>query len=140
MSTKVKTYNSKLVMVALGNHSVSGLADDSFLTIEPLGSGILSKSGCDGEVARAVDPNDQYSIKLTVLQTSDSSKWLQKQHNLDKDTGDGTFPVMIKDIKGGLLFQADSAWVVKETSRQYGKDTNNREWEIQTGPAKLKDD
>ena len=137
---KVKTYNSKYVMVALGNHSVSGLADDSFLTIEPLGSGILSKSGCDGEVSRAVDPNSQYSVKVTLLQTSDSSKWLQKMHNRDKDTGDGTFPIMVKDIKGGMLFQADEAWVVKETSRQYGKDTNNREWEIQTGPAQLKDE
>lgn len=138
--SKVKTYNSKLVMVALGNHSVSGLADDSFLTVEPVGSGILSKSGCDGEVSRAVDPNSQYSVKLTVLQTSDSNKWLQKQHNLDLETGEGMFPIMIKDIKGGMLFQAEAAWIVKQTSRQYGKDTNNREWEIQTGPAKLNDD
>jgi len=137
---KVKTYNSKYVMVALGNHSVSGLADDSFLTIESLGNGILSKSGCDGEVSRAVDPNSQYSVKVTLLQTSDSNKWLQKMHNLDKDTGDGTFPVMVKDIKGGMLFQADEAWVVKETPRQFGKDTNNREWEIQTGSAQMKDE
>ena len=53
----VKTYNSRLVTVALGTHSVTGFADDSFITVEPLGDGVTSKSGCDGEVARAVDPN-----------------------------------------------------------------------------------
>ncbi len=138
--SKVKTYNSKSVMISLGNHAVSGLADDSFVTIDPVGSGVLSKSGCDGEVARAVDPNSQYTVKISLLQTSDSNKWLQKQHSKDMDTGDGTFPIMVKDIKGGMLFQSDTAWVTKTTSRQYGKDTNNREWEIVTGPAELKEE
>ena len=73
----VKTYNSRLVTVALGTHSVTGFADDSFITVEPLGDGVTSKSGCDGEVARAVDPNEQYSVKITLLQTSSSNAFLQ---------------------------------------------------------------
>ena len=46
----VKTYNSRLVTVALGTHSVTGFADDSFITVEPLGDGVTSKSGCDTSV------------------------------------------------------------------------------------------
>ena len=91
----VKTYNSRLVTVALGTHSVTGFADDSFITVEPLGDGVTSKSGCDGEVARAVDPNEQYSVKITLLQTSSSNAFLQAQYNADKTNGDGAFPILI---------------------------------------------
>ncbi len=133
----IKTYNSRQVIIALGSHNVSGMADDSFVTIEEKGEGVLSKTGCDGEVARAIDPCEQYTVKLALLQMSDTNKFLQSKYLLDKSTGEGTFPVLVKDLKGGVLFSADTAWVQKQPSRVYGKDTNNREWSIETGPATL---
>lgn len=133
----VKTYNSRLVTVALGTHSVSGFADDSFINIEAVGDGVSSKSGCDGEVARAIDPNEQYTVKITLLQTSVTNAFLQAMHNTDKTNGDGMFPILIKDLKGNFVFSADSAWVTKPAGRTYGKETNNREWELTTGPATL---
>lgn len=131
----MKTYNSRQVMIALGSHSVSGFADDSFVTIEQKGDGVTSKTGCDGEVSRAVDPNEQYTIKLVVQQMSATNKYLQGMYAKDKKSGDGIFSVLIKDITGGVKFSANDAWVVKQPSRVWGKDTNNREWEIETGPA-----
>lgn len=133
----LKTYNSKEVLIALGSHSVTGYADDSFVTIEPNGDGIMKKVGCDGEVARAISPDGTYKVKVALLQTSPTNSFLQNKYDLDRQTGDGTFPVLIKDLKGGLIFSADAAWVVKPPSRAYGKDTNNREWEIDTGDATL---
>jgi len=137
---KVKTYNSRQVIIALGTHAVTGLADDSFVTIDEKSDGVMSKTGCDGEIARAIDPNEQYTIKLSLLQTSDTNKFLQSKYVLDKRTGEGTFPILIKDLKGGLLFNADVAWVTKQPSRAYGKDTNNREWTIETGAGTLTDE
>lgn len=133
----VKTYNARQVTISCGTHAITGVADDSFLTIEKLGDGVTSTTGCDGEVARAVDPNGCYSVKLSLLQTSASNAFLQAQHDNDKKTGDGVFPILIKDIKGGLLFSADSAWVKKSTTRTFGKGLNNREWELETGEADL---
>lgn len=133
----VKTYNARQVTISLGTHAVTGYADDSFVSIEKLGDGITATSGCDGEVARAVDPNECYSVKLTLLQTSATNAFLQSSHDNDKLTGEGLFPILVKDLKGGLLFSADSAWVKKAPTRTYGKSTNNREWEIETGPATL---
>lgn len=133
----VKTYNSRLVTVALGTHSVSGFADDSFIAIEAVGDGVSSKSGCDGEVARAIDPNEQYSVKITLLQTSNTNAFLQAMYNTDKANGDGTFPILIKDLKGNYVFSADAAWVTKPAGKTFGKETNNREWELQTGQATL---
>ena len=42
MSSKIKTYNPKEVIVTCGTHIVTGYADDSFISIEPNGDGILS--------------------------------------------------------------------------------------------------
>ena len=47
---EVKTYNPKKVTVAMGNHMVRGYAEDSFITIEPVGEGVTSQSGADGDV------------------------------------------------------------------------------------------
>ena len=66
---KVSTYSPKQVTVALGNHIVSGYAEDSFVSIEPSGDGITKKVGCDGEIVRSVSPDDTFTVKLTVLQT-----------------------------------------------------------------------
>ena len=136
----VKTYNAKEVTMAAGNHIVTGFADDSFITIETNGDGVTKKVGCDGEVARAISPDGTYKVKLTLLQTSDSNSFFQKQHNIDMSPGgDGTFPIMVKDMRGGLLAQADQAWVTKPATRVRGKESNNNEWEIQTGEATMEE-
>ena len=44
-------------------------------------------------------------------------------------------PILIKDLKGGVVFSADDAWVQKQPSWVRGKDTNNQEWSIETGEA-----
>ena len=137
---QVKTYNAKEVTIACGSHLVTGLADDSFVSMESGGDGITYRCGCDGEIARAVSPNNTLLIKVTLLQTSDSNSFFQKQHNIDMSPGgDGTFPIMVKDMRGGLLAQADQAWVTKPATRVRGKESNNNEWEIQTGEATMEE-
>ena len=135
MAGKVKTYNPKEVTIACGSHIVSGIADDSFVSIEANGDGITKKIGCDGEIARAVSPDNTYKVKISLLQTSDSNTFFSNMFDVDRETGEGLFPVLIKDLKGGLVFSTEAAWVIKRSSVTRGKDTNNREWEIDTGDA-----
>jgi len=137
MSQKIRTYNPKEVTVSCGSHIVTGYADDSFITIEPNGDGITKKVGCDGEIARAVSPDNTYKVKIVLLQTSDSSAYFSKMADLDRDTGEGMFPILIKDLKGGQVFSTEAAWVVKKSPMNRGKDTNNREWELDTGDGTL---
>lgn len=136
---KVKTYNPKEVTVALGNHIVTGFADDSFVTIDPNGDRVTKKVGCDGEVVRNISPDDTYIVKLSLLQTSDTNKYLQEMHELDMKKGEGTYPILVKDLKGGLVFSCDSAWAKGPASRGYGKEAGNREWELHTGSGKLEE-
>ena len=133
----VRTYNPKEVSIALGTHIVTGYADDSFVTIDPNGDGVTKKVGCDGEVVRSISPDATYIVKVVVLQQSDTNSFLQNRLSQDRKDGTGTFPVLIKDLKGGMVFSADVAWPVRSASRGYGKESANREWEIQTGEADL---
>ena len=135
MSSKIKTYNPKEVTVACGSHIVTGYADDTFISIEANGDGITKKVGCDGEIVRAVSPDNTFKITLTLLQTSDSNAWFSQMCDRDRDTGDGMFPILSKDLKGGLVFSTEAAWCTKKASITRGKESSNREWEIDTGDA-----
>lgn len=134
-SNGVTTYNPKEVVITLGVHIVTGIADDSFVTIDPNGDGITKKVGCDGEVVRSISPDDTSIVKVVVFQTSPTNRFLNEKLRLDKRTGEGMFPILIKDLKGGLKFSAQQAWVSKPPSRGYGKEAGTREWEIHTGKS-----
>ena len=49
------------------------------------------------------------------------------------------FPLLIKDLKGGLVFSTEAAWCTKKAAVTRGKESNNREWEIETGEATLEE-
>lgn len=133
----MQTYNPKEIIITLDTHIVSGLADDSFVSIDPNGDGVTKKVGCDGEIVRSISPDDTFIVKLSVLQTSPTNSFLQQRLAQDRKSGDGAFPILIKDMKGTLLFSAKEAWPSKPASRGYGKEAGNREWEIHTGSADL---
>lgn len=124
------TYNPKKVTCTLGNHIVSGFADDSMITIEFAGDGTSYVSGADGEVVRSIDPSEIYTVKLAVLQTSPTNAFLQNMFDKDKKDGNGTFNININDILGKEKFVAEVGWVTKPASFVRGKTQNNREWEI----------
>ena len=124
------TYNPKKVTCSLGNHIVSGFADDSMITVEFAGDGTSYVSGADGEVVRSIDPSEIYTVKLAVLQTSPTNAFLQNMFDKDKKDGNGTFNININDILGKEKFVAEVGWVTKPASFVRGKTQNNREWEI----------
>ena len=134
---QVKTYNPKQVIVTCGVHIVTGFAEDSFVSIEANGDGITKKVGCDGEIVRSISPDDTYVVKLSLLQTSPTNSYLQKRFAKDQKDGDGLFPLMVHDLKGGLLFSTEAAWVAKAAARAFGKEAANREWELQTASCNL---
>ena len=131
----LKTYDPKKIVIALGTHLVTGYSDGSFVSIEASGDGITKKVGCDGEVVRSIDPDATAKVTLTVLMQSPTIAWSQEQFDKDRETGEGTFAVLIKDLKGGLIFSASDAWVVKPPNREFGKDMPDREIEIDCGEA-----
>jgi hypothetical protein len=133
----LKTYDPKKILMSCGPHPVTGYSDGTFVNIAPVGDGVTSKTGCDGEKVRSLDPDNSYTVTLTLLQNSPTIAWAQKQYMLDKETGDGMFPILIKDMKGGMIFSAEHAWIVNSPEREFGREVSDREIVIETGAATL---
>ena len=132
LNQRVSTYSAFDVIITIGGATVTGVADDSFISIEPKGDGITSRTGCDGEVVRAIDPNRQYRVSLVLLQTSEWNSILQQHFNRDRTFGDGTFEMQVKDSGGKTLLYAKTAWVLNTPAVVRGKDATNYEWAIET--------
>jgi len=135
MNSDVKTYDPRRVSIALGSHIVSGYAEGSFVTIDPGGDGTTKTVGADGEVVRSIDPDNTSEVTITLLQTSATVKFCQGQYDRDQTNGNGMFPILIKDLRGGLVFSANQAWVVNRPSREFAKEAGEREIVIATGNA-----
>jgi len=124
-------------MISLGSHVVSGYSDGTFVNIEAHGDGVTKSVGAGGEVVRSIDPDETATITITLQYGSDSLKWCQQQYDLDRTTsGDGEFAVLVKDLKGTLIFSASTAWVKNTISTEFGKVASDREIAIDTGKAK----
>ncbi len=133
----IHTYDPKQVSIALGSHIVTGYAEDTFISIEPNGDGVTKKVGCDGEIARSLSTDRTFNIKVTLLYQSSTNAWLQDKYDQDMETGEGMFPIEIKDNKGTLRFSADHCWATKPSTREFAKESGDREWELTTGNATL---
>jgi len=134
----LRTYDPKKVLVSLGTHSVTGYSDGTFVTAEASGDGTSKKVGCDGEVIRSIDPDGTGKVTLTVHQQSPTVAFCQRMYDRDRNGNDGTFPILIRDLRGGLLFSARDAWVVKPPTREFGKESADREIEIDCGDVEWK--
>ena len=69
----VKTYAPNQVKIVMGALPISGLAEDTFVTVTEIGEGIASVVGVDGEVARSMSRDSRLRITLTLMQTSASN-------------------------------------------------------------------
>jgi hypothetical protein len=133
----VKTYNSKKITIALGNHSVTGVADGTFVSVEQSGDGVTKIVGAYGEVQRSISPDSTYSITLILLWGSPTNIWLRNQVKKDKNDSNAMFPVLIKDLVGNIQFSAEEAWVVKDATLSYDVAVQSVEWTIETGQAEV---
>ena len=84
---RMTTYNPRKVTCALGNHIVTGFADDSFISIEYAGDGTSHTEGADGEVVRSIDPSRLYTVKISLQQNSRTNAYLQKMYERDQTDG-----------------------------------------------------
>ena len=130
-----QAYDPRQLMIAFGAHIPGGFPDGTFLTIERHGDGVRKIVGADGSVARSVDPDKTATLTLTVRWDSDTAAWAQNQYDKDNQSGEGTFSVLVKDLRGGLVFSAEVAWIEQPPNDEFGFEMSDREIVIATGEA-----
>lgn len=131
MATDVTTYDPKQVKIVVGAHTITGVADGTFITIEPTGDGVTSTSGAYGDVARSLNHDPRHTIAITLQQTSRSNAVLSSLRDADHlSGGNGAFPILVTDLRGGTLF-AGTAWVVKKAPATFASAAENKEWPLE---------
>lgn len=132
---KVRTYNPANVILTFGSVIASGYADGTTIAIERSAESFTRKKGIDGTVERVNTNSFDFTITLTLLQTSITNDALSAIHNSDIVNADGVYPLTIRDLGGTTLFSAPSAWIQQDPNEEFADDTTNREWVFGTGPA-----
>lgn len=130
----VKNYDAKDVQTVFANQILEGIAEDTFINVtHPVAFEKIVGAG--GEVARAQTNDASVEVELTVLQTSAYNDVLSAQHEIDKRTGNGVTPFVMRDRNGTTLIQTDAAWVRKFSDVEFGRGIKARKWTIDTGSA-----
>lgn len=133
----VRTYDPKQVKVIVGGVPMSGFADGTFVNVSRSNDSFSKISGADGEVSRAKSNDKSGELTLTLAQTSPSNDVLSGFSNLDEQTGEGIFPVAVKDLKGRSTYVSAFGWVRKPADAGFGKEIDSREWNIDLADLKM---
>lgn len=129
---ELKTYSPDRIKIIVGAAALSGYADGTFVTIEPMTDGVTSEAGADGEVARAMSLDPRHTITATLQQTSRSNLVMSSLADVDRVSGgDGAFPITVTDLRGSTLF-AGTGWIVKKATATFSKGLEAREWTIES--------
>lgn len=128
----VKSYNPAQVQLVVAGIPISGYAEGTFINIGRDNPAFTNGSGSDGEGWRAKSNDFTGTCTLTLLQTSASNDALSALAVLDEASGDGVGPLLMVDLSGRSLYQAETCWIEKVSDAEFGRDKTNREWVIKT--------
>ena len=129
----MKTYDPKKIIIIFGARQLTGMSEDSIVSIAPNGDGLQTYVGADGDVARSLDPDATYEVTVSLNTTSNSNDYLSNMYNYDRETGNGIAPLLIKDLAGTTLFSAPEAWVSNMPEASRGLTVDTQEWVFHTG-------
>ncbi len=134
--SSVGTYSPEFTDLIISNdvvsHVVSNFAEGTFISIEPVSERFTPVYGAKGEAYRAHNPVKAFNLTVTLSQTSHSNDVLSMLLNLDRESLDGTFNLILKDSSGTTLFSENNAYIGTEPSQGFsgGGSIESREWTI----------
>lgn len=124
--------NEVSLMVA-GVPVEGGFADGTFIEIIQMSPDFTSKVGVDGDVTRSKTNDRRATIRITLMQSSNSNQLLSAMSNIDrkKSNGAGVGPMLIKDNQGLSLYSAEHSWISKPPDVTFDKEAGPRVWECE---------
>lgn len=124
----MRNYNPKKVSLIVGAQAISGFADGTFIKVAQDEDAFTKKTGADGDTTRSQSNNFGGKVTITLDQASKSNDYLSGLAALDRASGAGVVPVLIRDALGATLVSGESAWVMKQPDVTFAKTSEDREW------------
>lgn len=128
------TYDPSQVTIIFAGIPVSGFAEGTFVSAERNEDSWALQVGADGEATRAKSNNRSGRVTFTLIQSSITNDALSALHAVDENTpgGDGIGPLLVKDLSGRTIIAAETAWIAKPATVEFGREASEREWIIET--------
>ncbi len=134
MGQKFHVYDFDQVSnVVCGLPIEGGYADGAGIEIEPMAADFTSVVGADGDVTRSKTGDRRATIRITLMQSSESNALLSALNNIDKNAsnGAGVGPMLIKDNNGSSLYAAEKSWIAKPPTVVFSPKGEARQWTIE---------
>lgn len=126
----MKNYDPKNIFITLGEILIGGYAEGVYAATETENEAFTKSVGAVGDVTRVRMHNESGRLTVTIVASSPTNDLLTAKHDLDKATGLGYGPLLIKDLNGSTILAAANAWIVKRAEFEGASEASNREWII----------
>lgn len=125
----IKTYSPKDVQLAWFGFPLTGMAEDTFVTVRLNSDASETIVGAQGDVAPTKIANDTGMVEVTLLQNSEtnialSDVYLAQMSASDLFKGNMT----ITDPSGGMLFEVSDAHLMTFAECVLGSGQNAKTW------------
>lgn len=131
------TYGAKDISISFLDNLISGVADDSFVTVTMNTDAFSLEMGAQGDGVRVRSEDESGKIKIVLLQTSASNDVLAAALAADRAAGTGIGPFFLKDTGGRTFVHCNGAWVTKSADCEYGKGLSGREWTLESDKVEI---
>lgn len=121
-------YDASQVTIVFNGTPISGFVDGTFVTVEFDEQQWNKVTGADGLTQRSKTGNYTGKVTVTLLNGSPSNDVLSSAWNADRVDNTGKGPIIMRDLSGRTIWQAQNAWIQQMPSQGFGKDAENREW------------
>lgn len=123
------TYDPASVIVTWGSLTISGFAPETFCNVERAEDAVTTTVGADGFGCHTINRNRSGTVTVTLMQSSLTNSALSRLANLDEQTGDVSYPLVVKDIRSdATLCVAHASKIKKMPASAFGKELGTREW------------
>lgn len=126
----ISSFDPRQVLISVGGVPISGFADGTFLEITADEAQYNKVIGADGFTSRIKSNNYGGVLTLTLAQTSPSNDVLSGFLNLDRVSGAGIVPILIKDLSGNSIFFSATAWIQQFPDITYSNEFTDRAWTL----------
>jgi hypothetical protein len=124
------TYDPLLVKAAFNGVLLTGFARDTFISAERDEDAFTKVAGANGDTVRVRNRNRMGAVTFTLMAESPSNDSLSALAKLDELFGAGAGDLLITDLNGTTVCEAQNAWIRKLPTVPYGTEAQNREWMI----------
>ena len=127
----MKNYDPSQIVIAFRGLTVQGFADGTFVKVSRNADTFSAKIGANGDTTRVRNRDRTGKVVVTLQAESPSNDDFSAAALLDETTGLGTGPLLVKNLNGTTIYEAQVAWVGKPADGEYAKDATTREWTLE---------